>query len=507
MVIALAAPHRDAVAAGRRAVEDGGNALDAALAAAIMLTVVYPHQCAVGGDLIAVVRAPDATTQAVIAAGTAPAAIVGAAAHWSRMPRRGAHAVTVPGIVGGWTAIAGLGASAPLAGAFGEAARVARDGAPVSRGLARAIIGDHAALAADPGLSSVFLADGRPLTEGETFRQPSLADTFDRLAADPADMYTGATARTLVAALRAAGGTHVEDDFAGFTPEVVPALTVSAAGLAFSVAPPPSAGVLVPAVVRAAATAETLVAASLRGVATRNALLGDPRVTPVDLEALLALDPAPFAPRGGESRASGDTAAVVAIDDDGWAVSIVQSVYHSFGAGLLDPASGVLLHNRGSAFSLDPAAPGRAAPGARPPHTLSPLIVDDGETVLVAGCQGGRAQPWILAQLLAAPDALHGSLDDLLTRPRWVVGDADLGFERLTFVGEPGSDPAAAAAARTAGVDVASFDGPADEAGHVQLVRRESDGRIRAASDPRADGAGIIIPTPAIPTQNRQEQP
>ncbi|GAA4169569.1 gamma-glutamyltransferase [Gryllotalpicola koreensis] len=501
MTVALAAPHHDAVAAGRQAAEAGGNALDAALAAAVMLTVVYPHQCAIGGDLIAVVRAPGGATHAVLAAGTAPAAVLTAAGGWSRVPRQGAHAVTVPGIVAGWTAIAGLGASRPLSGPFRGAARMAREGAVVSEGLARAIASEGDAVVADPGLSSVFLdGDGRPLGAGEIFRQPALAGTLDRLAADPADIYTGETARRLVAALRAAGGTHTEDDFAGYAPEVVPALTVDAAGRRWSVAPPPSAGVLVPAVVRAATSEEgapvaALVGASLRGVAARGARLGDPRVSPVDIDALLALDGTAIS-AAREARASGDTAAIVAIDDAGWAVTIVQSVYMTFGAGLLDPASGVLVHNRASAFVMDPASPARLAPGARPPHTLSPLIVEDGETVLVAGCQGGRAQPWILSQLLAAPGSLHAPLDELLARPRWVVGDVDLGFDQLTLVSEPGADPAAAIAAAAAGIRVAAFDGPADEAGHVQFVRIDASGGVAAASDPRADGAGIIVPTP-----------
>ncbi len=500
MAVALAAPHGAAVAAGEQAVRDGGNALDAALAAAVMLTVVYPHQCALGGDLIALVRSPEGTTTAVIAAGTAPAAIDTVSAEWKAVPRQGAHSVTVPGVVAGWQGIASLGANLTLASAFHRAADAARAGAPVSAGLERAIESRADAVRTDPGLAGVFAPDGRLLGEGDLFVQPALAATMDRLSDDPADFYRGETAEHLVAALRAAGGVHTLADFAGYQSETTDALVASVAGRTWSVAPPPSAAALVPGVVEAAlddqgrADTAGLVAASIAGVAARSALLGDPAAADIDVAGLLHLtEPQRVAARR-ESRASGDTAAVVATDDDGWSVTIVQSVYFTFGSGLLDPATGVLLHNRGSAFAMDPALPARLRPGARPPHTLCPLIVEDDEALIVAGCQGGRAQPWILAQLFADPESMGAPLEQTLARPRWIVGDVDLGYETLTLTAEPSVDPAAPRAAAAAGLPTAELAPLADVAGHVQLVRRAG-GTLEAASDPRADGVGIVFAT------------
>jgi len=240
--------------------------------------------------------------------------------------------------------------------------------------------------------------------------------------------------------------------------------------------------------------AAELLEASVRGARARGAHLGDPAAGPVDLDALLTLDAPPLT-GPGEPRPQGDTAAVVAIDDDGFAVTIVQSVYQTFGSGLLDPTTGILLHNRGGAFSIDPASPAAIRPGARPPHTLAPAIVDRGDVTVVAGCQGGRAQPWILAQLL--PDATDPAtdLDELLGRPRWVIGDRDLGHDRLTLVTEPGVDPEVIERADSLDLGVAVFPGPADEAGHVQLVRRVGAAGVRdAASDPRADGVAVLLP-------------
>jgi gamma-glutamyltranspeptidase len=505
MTIALAAPHPEAIAAGERAVAAGGNALDAALAAAVMLTVVYPHQCALGGDLIALVRTPAGETTAVIAAGTAPAAIAGVASTWSEVPRQGAHAVTVPGMVAGWREIARIGSRHGLPPAFTDAATVADGGFPVSAGLARALVSRADAMEADPGMRAVFAPAGMPLDQGDTLRQPALAATLRTLADDPDDFYRGGIARSLVDTLRASGGTHTVEDFSDYVAEVVPALTRTIGEQTWHVAPPPSVGPVLIGVVAAASHGGTgvsasgpgLVDAAIRGVHARAAALGDPRAGDVDLDLLLDLGVDVPAPAFAEPRPLGDTAAVTALDDEGWGVTIVQSVYQTFGAGLLDPGTGIVLHNRGSAFSVDPASPAAVRPGARPPHTLCPAIVDAPDVTVVAGCQGGRAQAWILSQVLPEAVDPEQDLSAILDRPRWVVGDRDLGQSELSLVAEPGVAAEVLHRAAENGLPTVRFPGPADEAGHVQLVRRAR-GEITSASDPRADGVGAVIdPDPA----------
>ncbi|GAA1682347.1 gamma-glutamyltransferase [Microbacterium lacus] len=500
MTIALAAPHPEAVAAGKRAVAGGGNALDAALAAAVMLTVVYPHQCALGGDLIALVRTPGGETTAVIAAGTAPAAISDVVSGWTEVPRQGAHAVTVPGIVAGWREIAAIGGRHDLSSAFTDAANVADGGFPVSAGLARAIASRADAVEEDPGMRGVFAPAGIPLTQGETLRQPALAVTLRSLADDVDDFYRGGIARSLVDTLRAGGGTHTVEDFSAYAAEVVPALTRPIGEQTWHVAPPPSVGPVLIGVVTAATAGAAagsvsgaiLVDAAIRGVHARAAALGDPRSSDIDLDLLLDLGVRTPAPAFAEPRPLGDTAAVTALDDEGWSVTIVQSVYQTFGAGLLDPGTGIMLHNRGSAFSVDPASPAAVRPGARPPHTLCPAIVDAPGVTVVAGCQGGRAQAWILSQILPEAVDAEQALSTILDRPRWVVGDRDLGQPELSLVAEPGVAPDVLDRARENGLPVVRFPARADEAGHVQLVRRAR-GEITSGSDPRADGVGIVM--------------
>ena len=507
--VALAAPHPAAVEAGRAAVAAGGNALDAALAAAAALTVVYPHQCSLGGDLIAVVRPAGGAPRAVLSVGGAPAAIDVAALGSGSMPGRGPLTVTVPGVVAGWAAVAGLGARLSWGQRLAPAIALARHGAPVSPGLARALRDNRAVVAADPGL--------RELLASDVLVQPALAASLEALAADWRTFYTGSLARRLVAGLGRLGSPLSETDFATHRAELADPLTAHAHGAEWAAAPPPSQGATFLAVLGSTA----LLADARRAQLARDALLGDPRTGPVDLPGLLRpadrtpnahptglppngpadrapgidpVEPLPSSPadRAPGAHPAGDTIAVTAVGADGTAVSLIQSVFESFGAGLLEPATGIVLHNRGSSFSLDPAHPGRLVPGARPPHTLCPTVAVAGDTVLALGCQGGRSQPWILAQVAAA--ALRGADPGAaVARPRWII----TGGDQPTLLLEPGvaGSESLAQEASALGLAVATTAGPHDGAGHVQLARLRGQ-ILDAGSDPRADGTAVVLAGP-----------
>jgi oxamate amidohydrolase len=399
--------------------------------------------------------------------------------------------VTVPGVVAGWAAVAALGARLGWAERLGPAIALARDGVPVSAGLARALRNRRAAIDADPGLAAVL---GGALESG-LLVQPALAGSLEALAADWRTFYTGQLGHRLAAGLRRLGSPLSAADFAAHRAEVADPLTGHAHGATWWAAPPPSQGATFLAVLGS----DRPLAAARRAQLARDALLGDPRTGPVDLDGLLLRrdrdsgrapesGPAPAWPEPG-----GDTVAVTAVGADGTAVSLIQSVFQSFGAGLLEPDTGIVLHNRGSMFSLGPGHPGRLAPGARPPHTLCPTVAVAGDdTVLALGCQGGRSQPWILAQ--CAADTLTG--DDpaaVVRRPRWILGSrpAPGGGEQATLVLEPGA-AALAAEAGTLGLAVVPVGGPHDGAGHVQVARLRGT-TLSAASDPRADGTAALL--------------
>ena len=500
----LAAPHPAALTAARRAAERGGNAVDAALAAAAALTVVYPHQCSLGGDLIALVHAPGGSVRAILSAGAAAQAVDVDAlrAADERMPAQGPQTVTVPGAVAGWAALAKAhGTPGALSAALRDAADLAEDGATVSAGLARAIRERAPQIAADPGLTTLLTGPGRaPLVEGDPLPQPRLATVLRTLADDPSSFYRGAVAEALVNGLRQAGSSLTASDFTAHRAASVEPLTLDVAGARWWTAPPPSQGATLLAVLETAASVaklpepertNALAARCQDASAARDLLLGDPLgPAPVDLDGLLL--PAALAgarPPEPSFRPAGDTVAITAVDASGLAVSLIQSVYQTFGSGVCDPETGIVLHNRGSAFSLLPGHPALIGPGLRPPHTLCPVLGRSADLLLAAGCQGGRAQPQILAQTV--PGLMDPAADPaaVLDRSRWVIGARDIGYETQTLLAEPGSVPAGAFPSV---VPVVVAPGRTDLAGHTQAVRLSAGGRLDGASDPRADG-GITL--------------
>jgi gamma-glutamyltranspeptidase len=525
--VAVAAPHRLAVEAATEAVAEGGNAIDAALAAAALLVVAYPHQCALGGDLTALVRDPDGEVTALLSLGAAPAAVdvdaLRAATGAGRMPKQGALAVTVPGIVAGWAELAGLGATLGLRAPLLRAAAAAADGVEVAPGLGRAIAERADAVDSDPGLRGVFTDDGEPLVAGDLLRQPALAATLEALAVDPSLIYEGEIADSLVAFLQAGGSAMSAEDFAAHIAERPEPLTQTEGDLLWWAAPPPSQGATALALLGSSArpsavdltgaiggrgrpptAADGLVgradppargplARARAAQAARANYLGDPRGGEIDVAAMLGPAGAP----AGESaaRGSGDTVAITAVDAEGRSVALIQSVFQTFGAGILEPRTGIVLHNRGSAFSLEPGHPAEIGPGRRPPHTLCPLLGERGSTRAAIGCQGGSAQPLILSQVAAAALDPDAALDAALAAPRWVVGDRELGYATETVLAEPGAEAILAPELAAPGAPPLVVGAPReDRCGHVQIARALEAGKLEAAADPRADGAGVVIP-------------
>jgi gamma-glutamyltranspeptidase len=253
---ALASPHALATEAGIRAYRDGGNAIDAAVAAAAVLTVVYPHNVALGGDLIALVSTPDGTVRCVNASGWAGAAIDAAvlrARHGSRLPARGADSVTVPGGVRGWEALRRFGARLSWERTLAAAESTARAGVSVAPSLAGNIADpDNADLVGTEDFDRVFRPDGWALPNGSHFRQPELADTFATLRQAGADeFYEGALAERLVGYLRSRESSLTVEDFASFQPETVEPISVSFRGLTVLTSPPNTHGLLLLRALRA----------------------------------------------------------------------------------------------------------------------------------------------------------------------------------------------------------------------------------------------------------------
>jgi gamma-glutamyltranspeptidase len=511
---AIATPHELATEAGREAFETGGNALDAVLAAAAVLTVVYPHMCAIGGDLIALHRAPDGEVAAVIGVGGAPSAVDPQrlrATHGS-MPAYGPDTITVPGMLAGWQSLAGRGARHGLGQAMSAAIEHARAGVPVACSVGAALAADAPRLARDPGLREVFFPGEAPLRAGQTLRQPALAETLSKIADQGIEaFYRGEVGEAAVAGLAALGAPLSMADLRTHATVIREPLRATFDGLEIVTTPPVSQGFVLLLALAALTElrppgAGALDAGSLAEVfrlaaADRDRWLCDPEYRPVPLERLLsrahaleiaaaargagARGPGPAAALHWHPPATGDTIALVAVDAEGHAVSLIQSLFASFGSGILEPATGILCQNRGAGFRLDEGSANVLAPGKRPAHTLMPtLALDGGRLAAVFGTMGGRAQPQILVHLLLS---LLAGADPAaaLDAPRWVVLD-DVLTPAVRLEERVGA--AAREQLGRAGFDLRPTSAWDERLGHAHAITVGPEGFI-AASDRRSDGA------------------
>lgn len=501
---AVATSHHAATAAGARALELGGTAVDAAIAAAAALCVVYPNNVALGSDMVALVRDPSGRTRFVNATGRAAQGetLEGLRRRYGdEMPTRGIDTVTIPGALRGWSELAAIGGALGWVDLLEPARLLARDGHPVARSVARAIAGERGGLEDFDGWSATFLPGGRPLAEGDLLVQSPLADTLDQVAAaGPGAFYEGDLARRWIGALRRAGSKLDEDEVAAYQATVGDPLQHPLLGHDILTGPPNTQGFALLRILRdleLAGSADPL-RSDAGGLAmlfrdanrVRAAYLADPDVG-IDGQHLLTVEtpgptPIPANPRG-------DTVGLVAVSDDGWAVSLIQSVYEPFGSGILDPDTGVLFQNRGTAFSLDPSHPAAFAGGRRPPHTLMPVLVErDGSLVIAAATMGGQAQPQVHAQLLLR---LFGgaSATDATSAPRWIVGrqeDEDTAESLIMEADLPETSRRSLLATQLVPRTVSAH---SETMGHSNVIRVRPDG-YDAASDPRSDGSAQLVP-------------
>ena len=513
---AIATPHAAATRAGAASHDDGGNAVDAALAAATTLAVVYPHMCGVGGDLFALVREPDGRIVVVNASGAAPAAVDATTLGrlYDEMPSYGPHTVTVPGAVSGWAELASAWSALGLERALRPAIAAARDGVPVARSLAAEVAWDAERLATDLGLARVFFRDGAPVPEGDLLQQPALGATLTAISRDGPDaLYGGDVGEAIADHLTTLGSAMTIDDLAAHRVELDSALTARFRGFDVSVAPPNSQGFVLLEILTLierlgvdvdplSEDAGTLAEIFRLTSSDRDRHNADPRHARVPVGTLLddghlagladaVAEHASTDVPATEAAAPrhGDTIALVAADESGLAISLIQSLYDGFGSGILEPRTGVVLHNRGAGFVLDPVHPNALAGAKRPAHTLMPVIVTrEGELAAVAGTMGGGAQPQINAMTLARSLVLEMSASDAVASPRWLVGAMGVGGTTREVVAEADVGAVASVSLERAGYTVSALGVYDEGAGHAHLIHRRSDGRLDAGTDPRADG-------------------
>ena len=514
----VSAPHHLAAEAGAAVLRDGGNAVEATVAMAACLAVVYPHMTGIGGDGFWLIAQPGGDVRAIDASGRSPALGDTRYDGLAAIPWRGPLAAgTVAGAVSGWAqALALAPGRVPLGRLLADAIAHAAAGVAVSAGGAAVAAAKSAELRGQPGAyAAIFEPDGRPLATGDRLRQPALAATLRALAADGLDsFYRGPLSARIAADLAALGSPVAQDDLIAHHAAPVAPLSVRLRDTRLFNTPPPTQGLASLQILalfdRMAATqvdgfdhVHGLIEATKQAFRVRDAQIGDPAGMTIYPQALLddpawfdaalaAIDPAVAAPWPHPS-AAGDTCWFGAADAAGRVVSCIQSTYFEFGSGIVLPRTGIAWQNRACSFRLDGDGPNRLRPGRRPFHTLNPALArfDDGR-VMAYGTMGGEGQPQTQAAIFTRYARFGVSIDRAIAAPRWLLGRT-WGDDSTTLKIEHGFDPALLARLRAAGHAVEPVAPLNAMMGHAGAVVRHPDGRCEGASDPRSDGAAIAV--------------
>lgn len=518
----IATAHPLASAAGLEIMVRGGNAVDAAVAAAAVLGVVEPGSSGpAGSGFLILYWAEDRQVRVLEFTGTAPALAPGTP-YARATALRGPLAPTVPGAVGGWAEAIRAHGRLPLATVLEPAIRHAADGFPLSPRVHRAIQESASALA--PEAASLFLPGGRPPDPGTPFRQPDLAWTLREIAAGgPEAFYRGEVGRRLVAILQARGGILDAADLAAYRPRWVKPLTGKVAGLTVATVPPPGAGLVVLELLQA------LEGEDLRGLGHNSPALihrqveafklamadffrfvADPAFAPPLPPSLLSPEAAaerrhalsrsralPGIPALGTAETS-QTTTVAAADAGGNMAVLTTSLISAFGSGLLVPGTGLLLNNEMVLFSVGQAG-GQGlngiAAGKRPATPIAPtLFLHDGRPVLALGGAGAYAIPQAIAQVAVNVTGFGMPLREAIAAPRFAYagpGGILAGGARLYL--EDGIPAATAAGLAALGHQVVQGEaGRRHTAGTVQaLAFDRGRGVVEAAADVRREGLAL----------------
>ncbi|HXG69328.1 MAG TPA: gamma-glutamyltransferase [Gemmatimonadaceae bacterium] len=513
---ALSSDHALATAAGAEILRRGGNAVDAAVTMAGVLSVVRPHMNGPGGDGFMLYR--EAATGKVYAlngsgaAGSRATPAFFAARGLRKIPSDGLLSVSVPGAVRMWedalTRFGTISLGTALAPAIGYAAR----GFPVSNRLSTDIAGARRTLAADAALARTFLVNGKSPAAGTILIQPDLAATLRAIADSGArTFYEGPVARRILGFIEQEGGLLTAADLARHRSAWQEPIETEYNGYRVLAFPPSTQGLAMLQQLNIAGLSDVramghnsagyvhLLAESAKlAYADRDRFIADPTRANVPVQRLLSPEharelrgrisarsstppPTEALPRDGD----GDTVYLCVVDRDGNAVSWIQSNFASFGSGRMVPGTGIVLHNRGSLFSLVAAHPNILEPGKRPYHTLSPAMVlnADRSLAMVVGTPGGDGQPQTVVQVINNALLFGMTPQQAVEAPRWRSYGLRLGLE-------PGIGTAIRDSLTAIGHDV-RVQPPSAEFGGAQAIRILPSGARMVGSDFRREAYGL----------------
>ncbi|MGP9790087.1 gamma-glutamyltransferase family protein [Roseinatronobacter sp. NSM] len=486
----------------------GGNAVDAAIAAAVLLGICEPQMTGIGGDCFVLLKpAGEDRIVALNGSGRAPgaqnAAALRARGH-ATVPLFGVDAVTLPGAVDAFCRLNADWGRMALADILAPAIRYAQDGVPVAP---RTAFDWGRAQNLQGRARDYFLSGGQPLRAGQMFRAPQQAHALQLIAQQGrAGFYEGDVAQDIINSLRALGGSHSLDDLAATRCEYTDPISSTYHGVELVEHAPNGQGATANLILNilshfdiagldplGAPRAHLEAEATKLAYDARNRILADPDHTsrlahmlaPETAAALAALiapdriiaDPAPIS-----EAIHRDTVYLTVVDSDRMAVSLIYSIFHPFGSGLASEKFGILFQNRGAGFTLQAGHPNELQGGKRPMHTIIPgMLRENGRVTLPFGVMGGAYQPVGHARLVSNLTDFAMDLQSAIDAPRAFAENGTLALER------PYPETTLRALAEI-GHTVTYSDSPI---GGAQAIRLTSDGILVGASDPRKDGCAI----------------
>ena len=522
----VACPHALASAAGAGILRAGGSAVDAAIAASAALAVIYPHMTSVGGDAFWLIY--DATQGRVRYLDGAGCAAASASLGWFRdralsdVPYRGVlpATLTVPGAVASWAEAHRVYGRLPFARNLDAAIELARGGFPVSERVATCIAAMLEQGVFDERAAAIFLRDGQAPRVGSMLANPDLARTLESIAADGREgFYAGEVGRELARFSQAHGGFFDAADLARQEASWGEPIAGTYRGVTLYETPAPTQGFTVLEMLNLLEGYDVgswaflgpehvhhLVQAKQIAYHDRDTLLADPAFSDVPIERLISK---PYAetrrglinphralawdrvPSYGTLR--GDTVYIAAVDADGNAASLIQSLYGFFGAGVVAGRTGVVLQNRSAYFALDPQHPNRLEAGKKPAHTLiASLALRDGKLWQVFGCMGADGQPQIHLQAYIGLIDFGLDIQQAVEMPRWLSGRFGLNEPRDLLNIEGRFPDATIAELARRGHALNRWGDWNELAGHAHGITIDPESGVRlGGADPRSDGAAI----------------
>ena len=518
----VAASQPLAARAGVQILERGGNAVDAAIATNAVMGLVEPHYNGIGGDLFVIYyEAKSGKLYGLNAGGWAPTGLSAPflrSKGQTRMPNSGIYSVTVPGAVKGWELLRARFGRLPLADLLAPAIFYADDGFPVTDVIADAWNGATRKLTNGPHAAEVFLPGGRAPRSGEIFKNPALAATM-RLIAEkgPAGFYEGRTAEAILAVEKELGGTMTAADLKEYQPEWVEPISTTYRGWKVSELPPNTQGIAALMMLNmmeqyplgeygltSTKALHVMIEAKKLAYADMLRYVADPKFSTVPVlpmldkahaktraalidpaKAACAVQPSKFG--GLTDSEGGDTIYLSVIDRDGNIVSLIQSLYSSFGSGVVAPGTGVMLHNRGGLFMLEDGHPNQIAPRKRPLHTIIPAFMEKGDVKIGFGIMGGFNQAQAHAQFVSDIADFGLDVQEALEVGRFTKGSfsgCDVDVEALIPEATRKELISLGHQVRTVAPRSSTF-------GYGQAVMSDGTGVHVAGSEPRHDGAAI----------------